>query len=265
MQWVITKTYQDGIGNVMKGFLSGFSIYPNTKIECNPDYSLGQYDTVLDSKHIYAAGPYQPFYTCRLLVLRSEEDDQPTIENEFPYTNGCGNPMLNHNFSTTKLIDWNYDPAKIHPRIRHRILSAIDRIQFRPFVLEQVQSYTSQFGSGKTLGVSVRTWTAPHEKSIDRPYSFDVYKDVICSNLEDVSTVVLSVDNLDVLPEYLKLLSNVHVIVLTPTGTENPTQYAFIKMLTLAHCNVFIGNRISTFTELVFWFSHHKTKVVTVF
>jgi hypothetical protein len=264
MQWVITKTSCDGIGNVMKGFLSAFSIYPNTKIECNSEYSLGQYDTVLAPNHIYTGGPREAFYTCRLLVLRSEQDDQESIETEFPHTSGCGNPRLNHNFSMTKLIDWNYDPERIHPRIRHRIISAIDRIQFQPQILERVRSYTSQF-TGRTLGVSVRTWTASHERDVNRPYSFEVYMDAIQSQLKDVSLIVLSVDNPEVLPAYLTALSAIPVIVLTPTEVENPTQFAFIKMLTLAHCDVFIGNRISTFTELVFWFSRHKTRVITVF
>lgn len=264
MQWVITKTDCDGIGNVMKGFLSALSIYPNSKIECNPGYSLGEYDTVLAPRHIYVGGPREHFYTCRLLVLRSEEEDQETIETEFPHTNGCGNPKLNHNFSMKKLIDWNYDPEKIHPRVRYRLLSTVERIQFQPYILDRVRSYTSQF-TGKTMGISVRTWTAPHEQGVNRPYSFDVYMNAIRSNLDGVSTVVLSVDNPSVLPDYLAALSDVSVIVLTPTETENPTQHAFIKMLTLAHCDLFIGNRISTFTELVFWFSRHRTKMITVF
>jgi len=249
----------------MKGFLSAFSVYPNSKIECNPEYSLGHYDTVLAPKHIYTGGPREDFYTCRLLVLRSEQEDQEPIETEFRYTNGCGNPRLNHNFSMTKLIDWNYDPIRIHPRIRHRFLSAIDRIQFQPYILEQVRSYTNEFPPGRVLGVSVRTWTAPHEREVNRPYSFEVYMDAIRSELDNISAVVLSVDNPDVLPDYLTALSHVPVIVLTPTASENPTQTAFIKMLVLAHCDVCIGNRISTFTELVFWFSRHRTKIIPVF
>jgi len=54
-------------------------------------------------------------------------------------------------------------------------------------------------------------------------------------------------------------------IVLDKSDSMNDIQYAIIKALTLSHCNYFIGNRISTFSELVFWFSKFHTKVYTVF
>lgn len=262
MLWVITKTSCDGIGNVMKGFLSAFSVNPDTKIECNPDYTLGKYDTVLDSRHIYQDGEYEPFYTCRLLVLRDEEDEQENIYNEFQYTNGCGNSNLNHHYSFTKLIDWNYDVSRISTRVKERILGAIDKVVFQPHILDSVNEYVSQFRPGKTLGISVRTWKANHERNIDRPYDFQTYAEAIRQHLPSVSTIVLSVDNEDVLPEYLELLHDRHVILLRH---NNETQNAFVKMLTLAKCDVFVGNRISTFSELVFWFSRCCIQVTPVF
>jgi hypothetical protein len=265
MQWVITKTTCDGIGNVMKGFLSALSVNPNSVIECSPGYSLGQYDTVLDPRHIYTGGPREPFYTCRLLVLASEEADQQTIENEFPYTNGCGNPALNHTFSFSRLIDWNYDPSKVSDRIRSRILGAIEQVQFQPQILARVADLRSQIRPGHVLGVSVRTWTAPHEREIHRPYSFAAYMDAIRPHLATVSTIVLSVDNDAVLPQYLEALAPAHVVVLRKPEDVNPTQQAFIKMLTLASCDAFIGARISTFTELVFWFSRCRIQVTPLF
>lgn len=247
----------------MKGFLSALSVNPETKIECNPDYTLGKYDTVLDSRHIYQGGVYEPFYTCRLLVLRDEEDEQENIYNEFQYTNGCGNSNLNHHYSFTKLIDWNYDVSRISAQVKHRILRTIDSLHFQPHILKAVDEYVSQFHTGKTLGISVRTWKAKHEQNIDRPYDFQTYANAIRHHLQSVSTVVLSVDNEDVLQEYLDLLQDKHVIVLR--HNDNETQTAFIKMLTLAKCDIFVGNRISTFSELVFWFSRCNIQVTTVF
>lgn len=265
MEWVITKTTCDGIGNVMKGFLSALSVNPATTIECAPEYSLGRYDTVLDPQHIYTGGPREPFYTCRLLVLASEEDDQQTIENEFPYTNGCGNPALNHHFSFRRLIDWNYDPSKVCERVRTRILKTIDQVKFLPVIHDRVAEIRSQIRPGHVLGVSVRTWTAPHEHNVQRPYSFEAYMDAIRPHLASVSTIVLSVDNEAVLPQYLEALAGVHVVVLRKAETDNSTQHAFVKMLTLASCDAFIGARISTFSELVFWFSRCRIQVRTLF
>lgn len=265
MNWVITKTSCDGIGNVMKGFISALSVNPNTTIECNQEYSLGKYDTVFDSRHIYVDGQCEKFYTCRLLVLREEEDEQENIVNEFQHTSGCGNPTLNHYYSLTKLIDWNYDVSRISTRVKNRILGTIDTLHFQPHILNAVNGYVSQFLPGKTLGISVRTWKANHERNIDRPYNFHTYANAIRHYLPSVSTIVLSVDNEDVLSEYLNLLQDKHVIVLRHNDTNNETQTAFIKMLTLAKCDMFIGNRISTFSELVFWFSRCNIHVTTVF
>lgn len=265
MQWVITKTTCDGIGNVFKGFLSALSVNPATVIECSPGYSLGQYDTVLDARHIYTGGPREDFYTCRLLVLRSEEEEQQTVINEFQHTNGCGNPRLNHHFSMSRLIDWTYDPSKVCARVRDRILGAIDQIQFQPQILARVAEHRAQIRPGHVLGVSVRTWTAPHEHNIQRPYSIEAYMDAIRPHLATVSTIVLSVDNDAVLPQYLEALAPAHVVVLRPTEDVNPTQHAVVKMLVLASCDAFIGARISTFSELVYWFSRCRISVTPLF
>lgn len=262
--WVITKTLCDGIGNVMKGFISALSVHPTT-IECAPEYSLGQYDTVLDPSHIYTGGPREPFYTCRLLVLKSEEEEQGTIENEFWYTNGGGNPALNHYFSMTRRIDWNYDPTKLSDAVRTRILSTIEKIRFLPHILDRVAECIAPVRPGYVLGISVRTWTAAHERDVNRPYSFDTYMEAIRPHLASVTTIVLSVDNEQVLPQYLEALAPHHVVVLSKSERDNDTQHSFIKMLALASCDAFIGNRISTFSELVFWFSRCKIRVTPLF
>jgi hypothetical protein len=266
MQWVVSKTSCDGIGNVMKGFLSALSVNPNTTVECNPEYMYGLYDSVLDSKHIYRGGGYEPFYTCRLLVLKSEEPYQENIANEFQHTSGCGNPALNHHYSTTRLIDWNYDPKKVHARVRTRILAAIQQVVFRPEILRWVNGWTSHF-VGPSLGISVRTWKAQHEHNIDRPYNADTYKQAIDALLPRVSTVVLSVDTDAVIEEYMQHLSTFSgtVIVLRKSEEQNPIQFAFVKALALSKCTYLVANRISTFTELVYWWSGCSIQVTPVF
>ena len=84
IQFVIRKTYYDGLGNVMKGFITAFSVNPNTKIECNPTYKFGVYDTVLDSQHIFDPDTNDKvfyMYTSRMLVLAEEEGVQEHIKN----------------------------------------------------------------------------------------------------------------------------------------------------------------------------------------
>ena len=265
MQWVITKTSCDGIGNVMKGYISALSVNPNSVIECNPEYSLGRYDTALADKHIYHGGPREPFYTCRLLVLKEEEAEQETIVNEFQYTNGCGNPRLNGAYSMSRLIDWNYDPERVANRVKARVFRILDSLEFRPQISAAVTRYIAQM-QGESLGIAVRTWKASHEHNIDRPYNPETYKAAIARELAGVSTVVLSTDADEALAEYTEFLAQFPVKTIAFRFTdENATQRAFIKMLTLARCDVLIGNRISSFSELAWWFSRHRARVVPLF
>lgn len=267
MQWVITKTACDGIGNVLKGFVSALSVNPTATIECNPDYMYGRYEEVLDSCHIYTGGDAEPFYTCRLLVLKSEEPWQDTIVNEFQFTNGCGNPRLNGWYSLDRLIDWNYDVSRIHPTVRDRIQRTIRSIRILPQVYEWVSNWTRQFQGETVLGISVRTWTASHEQNVSRPYNSAVYKQAITDHISGVSTVVLSVDTDTVCSEYEEFLRQfpVPVLVLRKQPGETDLQHAFVKMLTLSKCTHLIANRISTFTELVFWFSNCTVQVTPLF
>ena len=79
--------------------------------------------------------------------------------------------------------------------------------------------------------------------------------------------IVISIDNHTILDKYIELFNerNIETIVLNKTENINDIQYAIIKALVLAKCNFCIGNRISTFSELIFWFSKHETIMYPVF
>lgn len=275
-QIVISKTNCDGIGNVFKGFISALGIHSNVVIECNNDYMYGNYDTILDNKFIYSNNnsdnKIERFYTCRLLVLKEEEEFQENILNEFTYTNGCGNSSLNHLFSFCKLIDWNYDSSKICDKVKNRIFNTIDRIIFKNIIIDKVNLISKDFNNKNILGVSVRTWKSKHEHNIDRLYNFDIYKKEIINTIlrNDIKKVVISFDNDSVKNDYITFLNNydVEIIILEKNNNLleiNELQFAIIKVLVLSKCNYLIANRISTFSELIFWFSKCKIKVIPLF
>ena len=111
----------------------------------------------------------------------------------------------------------------------------------------------------------MRTWTASHEYNINRKYSFEIYKNAINDVLakkSSINTIVLSLDNEIVESEYRELLKNYPNIIIYRETNVNHLQYVIIKMLLLSKCGYFICNRISTFSELVFWFSECKQKVI---
>jgi len=276
LEIVIRKTDTDGIGNVFKGFLSALGIHDNVTIECNPDYINGNYDTVLDDSFIFKEAVsnrrIEYFYTCRLLVQKVEEDLQETIHNEFTGTDGCQNENLNHLFSFSKLIDWNYDPGRICIKIRERIFKSIDRIRFKDAIYQEVERWKSVVidNSSETLAVSVRTWRAGHEHNVRRPYNFETYRQHILAILDthpNIGQLILSIDNEMYADDYVQLLQNknIGVFVLKKGEHLNPLQFAAVKALVLSNCHYLVANRISTFSELIFWFSKCKIKVSPVF
>lgn len=264
---VVRRTDCDGIGNVLKCFITTLSISANAAVQPNPGYLLGDYASVLQ-EHQIEENPKEEdtVYSCRLLVLKAEEAVQPTIENEFPDFDGIGNPRYNEMFSP-HLIDFNYDPSRISPIVRNRIFNAIDRVSFRPEILATVDRFVAAM-KASVLGVSVRTWTAPHERNIQRPYHRIVYFRKIHEVLTmhpEIKTVLLSVDNPEVASEYLKFLKHFGVDARLIEVGLNHIQSAVCKALILSKCDYFIGNRISTFSELVFWFGKHRPVVFTVY
>lgn len=271
-QLVVMKTDVDGIGNVLKGFISALCISDNVKIECNPPYMYGAYDTILDKQHIYDESEknIEKVGTCRFLILKEEEHLQDNIVNEYQNFDGIGNPKFHSLFCSNKFIDWNYNPDKVHPIIKKRIFNAIDKIKFYPLIPLIIKKVTDSFKNKVTLGISIRTWKGQHETNIQRPYSSNVYMSKIQEVLEqhpEINHIILSIDNNNYIDEYINYIrsKNKSYTILNKNDKINDIQYAFIKVLILAECNYFIGNRISTFSELVFWFSKHNTKVYTVF
>jgi len=272
IQFVIKKPICDGIGNVIKSFITAYSVNANSKIDCNSDYLLGVYDTVLDERHIYKENPNitpKYMYTSRLLVLPEEENEQQHIFSAENYeVNGCGNNDYNYLYSFQRLIDYNYDPDRICERVKKRIIGAIEKIKFLPFIENKVLENIKNI-SENSLAISIRTWKCFHETNINREYNSEVYKekirDVILALNPD--KILISFDNHDYEEEYISFLNsfNIPIVILNKETDTNDLQHAFIKMLSLSSCRYFIGNRISTFSELVWWFSKCKIKVFPLF
>ena len=277
-QLIVKKTNCDGIGNVLKCFINCLCITNNSLIECNENYIFGNYDTIIDSSQVLLSNNLQIdtnreyVYTCRLLVLIDEESEQENIFNEYQFTDGIQNNNLNNLFSFKKLIDFNYDSTKIIPKIKNRIINAIDKIKINQNILNDVNIFkTTNIDNycQSTLGISVRTWKSIHESNIDRPYSFDIYKKEILNviNIKNIKNIIISIDNIDYINEYEILFNELQIsyIILQENESYNKIQNALFKMLVLSKCNLLIANRISTFSELIFWFSKCNITVYPVF
>lgn len=278
-QIVIRKTKTDGIGNVLKAFISAKSIHNDVVLHCNPDFIYGNYDTILDEKYIYSeknnTKHIEDFYTCRLLVLKSEEQDQEHLPIFCNYTDGCQNHKLNYLFSFTTLIDWNYNSQQLCKQLKNRVFNVINNLIFKDIIINELQIMEKQIANGGAdgangnLAISVRTWKSKHENNIDRPYHFDTYKNQIVKVLKNnnIINVLLSIDNEEYLQNYIDLLQDykdVNLIILKKNQL-NDIQFAMFKVLILSKCDFLIANRISTFSELIFWFSKCKINVFPLF
>ena len=281
MEKILFKVHiprEAGVGNTLKGFISGLSVHWNTKIECNYSSILGNFDTVLEKEHIFDSRVHslkyqiEPFSSCRWLVLKNEESLQPDLPYE--YSNymdvDLNNPKFKYLFSTQSMIDHNYDVSKIHVQVKTRFLNTIKQIRFKNVLLEEVEKYS--FDYENTLGISVRTWTASHEFNIRRKYDFNTYQTIITNVIEqspNIHTVFISLDNDNVKSQYQTFLNekypNLKVIFYEEKEGFNHLQHVMIKMLALTKCKYFICNRISTFSELVFWFGECKQTVFPLY
>ena len=280
-QFLITGYEQDrlGIGNVLKCLITSLSINDDVKIRCVPEYRYGAYDSILDDRFVYREEESRRtgkevvrVSTCRFNLLYFEDEVQEDLPNEETSMDPIHPTLFHWYFSKKKRIDWWYDPSRVHPTVRNRILAALDKIQWKPVVGETVETWHRAFSSRVSLGLSIRTWTAPHESGINRPYSPQVYKETIARVLQEhpeIQTVVLSVDREEHVAEYMMYLSmsypSLSLVLLSSLPHLNPIQYAVTKAFTLARCDYVIGNRISTFTELVYWFGRCRPVVYPVY
>jgi hypothetical protein len=272
------ETDRLGIGNVLKCLVTALSINNDVKIRCAPDYLYGAYDTILEEPFVvnkeyttHATKEVVPVSTCRFNLLYFEEELQEDLPNEEKSIDPIHPHLFHWYFSKKKRIDWYYDPLRVHPQIRSRILSAMDKIRWKRIVWDTVETWHTAFVSRVSLGISIRTWTASHEKNIARPYTAEAYYTAIATAVKEhpeIQTFVLSLDRAEHLAEYVTHLSTTYpsrsILVLSRLPSLNPIQYAVTKAFTLARCHYVIGNRISTFTELIYWFGRCQPVVYTV-
>jgi len=261
-----------GLGNVLKSLISALSVNRNSKIEPNRGLT-GNYETVLDARLVYNQSESNHLvvlsYDCwRWRVLKTEEDIQTTLENDFSQGFGCGDSLSEY-FSSKVQIDLCYNRTLISSVVYNRIVFAIQQVKFTDAIYAEVNKIDVEFEN--TLAISVRTWTALHEEGVTRKYSFDDYAAAIRQMLienSNIHTIVLSVDNESIFAEYLLFLTrfeNVSVVPLfkhSKIGVLNYLQRSVVKMLVMSKCAYFICNRISTFSELVFWFSGCTQRVI---
>ena len=259
----------EGIGNVLKSYINALSIDSNSVIESNLNNYYGDYSLILDEKHLMIPNDQrEEFIHCwKFLLLKNETKDQKHLKSEFGLCES-DNIFCKVFFNRKISIDLHYKKSLISDTIFNRIQNVISKIKFKDIIYKEVNKVKLPL---KTLGISVRTWKSKHEKNVNRKYKKkDYFKalDKILSKTK-ISNVFLSYDNPDVELDYIKYLKGKGIdkknIVIYKNSSIQPMQEAIINMLILSSCKYYLCNRISTFSELVFWFGKCDMKVHTIY
>jgi hypothetical protein len=273
-----TVEVRSGLCNVLKSFVTALSVgeanvLPNLQIHFDADHR-----EILDDSLI-CHGPDEfgeSFISARLLILKSEEEEQPNLINDGSVL-GRKPDIVNEKLAplfSKNTIDWFYDRKLISDKVYNRIQSGIEKVKWRPEVLSEVERVSKDF-EGPVLGVQIRTWThqtdPPNCTSIRdgviRDYNFETYRKAIAEFLPKAKTVFLTSDREDVLQEYIDYLKDYDVKVITYVQPPHVTQlqYSAATMLIGSKCDMLVCSRLSTFSECMWWFGGCRADVIPVF
>jgi hypothetical protein len=265
-----------GLCNVLKSLITALSIgETNILPRLNAHFDADYREILDDSLICHGTNEFgESFISARLLILSSEESEQPDLINDGKVLGdhpNIANKKLSYLFSTHS-IDWFYERNLICDKVFNRIMNGIEKIKWREEVLNEVKNITSQF-EYPLLTIQIRTWThkfdPPNTTSIRdgviRDYNFETYKNAIDKFLPDVKSIFLTSDNDNVLPEYLEYLKEYNVISYAQPSHISQLQYSAATMLIASHCNMLVCCRLSTYAECIWWFSGCKAKVIPVF
>lgn len=265
--FLIPLNPKDGLGNKLKAMIGSLSLNKQTKVQCSKDLCYSDFESILPSQYLYDVRKDThciSYYTSRLPVLKREEKGQKNLVNEFS-KHWCDLKELNYLISN-HYIDWYYDPTQLSNEVKNRILHSLHSLQFLPYIYTTIEDLIRTFTDIKTsLSVAIRTWHASHESSINRTYFATDYKKQISSVLDthpEITDVLIMIDNKEYLSEYGEcfdqMVKSGRKVHFCENQNWTDLAYALIQVLLASKCTYLIGNRISSFTELIYWYSDLK-------
>lgn len=245
-------------GNKYKSLLTcyatGIKTYAN---------GLSEFEQLLDSEAIAPAGTKgHRVGTWRLLVLQQEEkllDD--SFLDSYPERFDTTSPEFQMMYSRRHVIDGFYH--KIPKDIQKRILIAQTWIPWSHKMRQVLDSIPLLH---RVIGVSVRTWQAPHDTcalSAHRAKSFNPqkYLDIIKRYEGKVEGIFFSFDN----PKAEEYFKDVKIPRITfPTPSLTPIQQAAVKAQILGNCGLIVGDKQSTFIEAAWWMGRCQGDIILI-
>jgi hypothetical protein len=272
----IPTNSNDGLGNYLKAYVSARSVCEEVYFEPCEEEPFGRIQYVMDSSQIYKPRDgvwVDEFYTCRMMVLKEEESSQKNLENEMKDNDLGKNEVIGKKFSQKHMIDWFYDRSLLTDAVFERIQRVLRTFRFQNHLIQKSKEIADRI-QHPSYGIYVRTWSAPWDKKLNRPYQRHLYVNAILEELREhpeTKTILLTIDydtnQWDELREIQQAagLLGKPVILLPPQMNNLETnQFELVQLLVLSQCESLVGARLCNLTELMFWFSGCKQRVKTI-
>lgn len=287
-----------GIGSMLKAFVTIASVRDNVRIGGLGGYVLGDYGEILESALVAPVGVAPETnvtvihtFSYRLLVLKAEENLFPADSALFNHSEwvGCGvmsNLCAQTWYSPLYYIDHLFNCSALPTPVVTRLLGGFKRLQFLPEILGAVADLASQLVE-PSLGVSVRSFTAPHEfgvnvtehhRNIEYPIEnhvdafsatayLDAMEDVV--RVRGIRTIIVAYDNPARLePQFESSMQGfesqgIRVLLFDSIDhlSVRPLKKAAVEMLVLAKTTHLLGNKGSTFLDATYWFGECRQTV----
>jgi len=223
---------------ILKCMISALAVNHDTVL------TIKDFDTILDNSHIYTGNTQkyiQPIYTATTI--------NGIIPNASWYINGLSSPLFHERISFCNETVWKYDSKEIHEYIKNRYFRALHQITFKSTIIHEVHSFIESLKQ-PFIGVMIDVSVCTLDTYIQKIKEISTETGVNC-------IIVIDDNNLQ-----LNTILNCHILK-KPIYFNN-IQYIVYRLLIMACSTYFIGYYKSVFSELVFWFSRHYTKIYPI-
>lgn len=202
-----------------------------------------------------AAIPDQALSHCDWRLVVTEQDNLPAGFSRSRESRGFKDADPEH-----RNIDFEY--SHIPPSLRQIYLRLLHDLEIKPPLLDYVNAFSKQHFDSNTISIHMRTWLTDSWDQAPKRHAlfFDIsqYRTIIEQHLP--GKIFLSSDNSQFANRLVAEYGS-GILIYQPPAQLNSMELAFINLLLLSANSRLFGSRISTFTEMAWWYSDCKSQV----
>ncbi len=259
----------DGLSNSIKNLLSSFRIAKINKLNnykvnildhrlYNIFNNLEKINSITQFHIIQSKSSW--YYTANDISIEYPKD--------FLETNDKYNTVINKFGNITYEQLYHHTPKQFINEYK----MIINNLIINPKITNYVNNFKKQyFNEKKILGIHIRTWNGnkwkickQSEGRYNNYYNYNSYITVIKKYIKEGYTPFICSDDSDLL---YKLKKEYDIII--HDHLDNNIEYTkeqcdFIDILLLGFCDIFVGSFLSSFSELVYYFSNDIQKTIII-